>query len=160
MVSVHEVTNNMCYTYLVYLHPIFWYPVISMFISVRKLTILSVDIFGEFGTTLYSTKGSGFPPIPNLLYVCPYLSQSTALQNFFGFLNFRSRDFLEYLMKEIGPPVSLCLDNTNITLAPSRIQTNDRSVWAVEVSSRCRLHSHFDQHNLLWEYSSCSTCLF
>ena len=65
---------------------------------------------GKFATTMYSTKVPGVPPIPNLLCVCPYLPQSTALQKLFVFLNFRSRHFVEHLMKEICTPGSLCFD--------------------------------------------------
>lgn len=107
----HEATNNICntYKYIVFLRPVFSYWGISVLVSVRKLAMWR---FGEFGTTLYSAKESGFPPIPNLLYVCPYLPQPTALRKFFVFTNFHSRNIVEYLTKRIGHLWSVCLDRT------------------------------------------------
>jgi hypothetical protein len=86
---------------------------------------------GEFGTTLYSTKRSGFPPIRNLLYVCLYLPQSTALQNFFGFLNFRSRHFVEYLRKGIGTTESLLLGRPPPTETQPTLQVGFKHTIAV-----------------------------
>lgn len=39
---VHEATNNICYTYLVFFRQIFSYTGISVFVSVRKLAVVKI----------------------------------------------------------------------------------------------------------------------